>query len=355
MAAIALALVLSLIGTACSAVNPQVLNVGNWSLSESDFQSQLKSFAKVYEGSGGATSLRSADSSSWATSYTSAFLNDQMNLQVARAAAEKRGIVVTDADRANAKTVLEQNFTNGGTSSFGDLPLAYQQTLIEGIAAQNLLGEAMVAEAQSEDALRRLYDSAKDQYMEEMVCSRHILVLAGGNSSSSAPTDAQYAAALTSIKNIQAEVTASNFSEIASAKSDDTGSARNGGELGCTPKGAFVTEFDDAAWAQPVGVVGQPVKTDFGYHLVLVSARGVLTFDQLKDSLKQAVLDSAQQLIAVELTRFASELSISVDGRYGQLDTQTWQITVPATSASPSTSVAPLRDSLTGPIATPSR
>jgi hypothetical protein len=83
------------------------------------------------------------------------------------------------------------------------------------------------------------------------------------------------------------------------------------------------------------------VKTKYGYHLILVTARGVLTFEQLKDTLRQAVTKNASQLLTAELTRVAAKTKISVNGRYGQLDPTTGQITAPAGASAPSTTVAP--------------
>ena len=341
IAALLFTLVMAFIGTSCSAVNPTALTVNKWSLSDSDFQSQIEAFSKVYESSGGASSLRSPDDNSWATSYTSAFLNDQLSLQLAQIGVDERGLTVTDADRAGAKALLEKNFTNGsGGSVFGDLPVSYQQTLINGVAAQNVLSEAVLAEAQTDDGLRKLYESTKDQYEGDLVCASHILVLAGNGSSSATPTAAQYATALTSIKDIQSQLKGTtNFAALAASKSQDTGSAASGGALPCGPVGTFVTEFDNATWTQPIGVVGEPVKTKFGYHLILVTARGKLTFEQVKESLRMAVTDNADAIVGAELQRIASSAQISVNGRYGQFDATTAKIVAPsgATSTTSST------------------
>ena len=343
--AILLALVLALVGSSCSAVNPTALTVNNWTLSDSEFQSQIDAFAKVYSTSGGASELKSTDGNSWATSYTSAFLNDQLNLQLAQVGVAERGLTVTDADRANARALLEENFTNGsGTSVFNELPASYQETLIEGVAAQTVLGAAVIAEAQTDEGLRNLYEATKDQYQEDLVCASHILVLAGSGSGNAAPTEAQYATALTSIKGIQSQIKGtSNFAEIATAKSQDSGSATAGGALPCSPKGSYVTEFDDAAWAQPVGVVGEPVKTKFGYHIVLVTARGKLTFEQLKDSLKQSVVDNADAIVGAELVRIAATASISVNGRYGQFEATSAKIVAPSGATSTTVAGLPLQ------------
>jgi len=343
--AILLALVLALVGSSCSAVNPTALTVNSWTLSDSEFQSQIDAFAKVYSTSGGASELKSPDGNSWATSYTSAFLNDQLNLQLAQVGVAERGLTVTDADRANARALLEENFTtSSGTSVFNELPASYQQTLIDGVAAQTVLGAAIVAEAQTDEGLRKLYEATKDQYQEDLVCASHILVLAGSGSGNAVPTDAQYATALTSIKDIQSQITGtSNFAQIATAKSQDTGSATSGGALPCSPRGSYVTEFDTAAWTQPVGVVGEPVKTKFGYHIVLVTARGKLTFEQLKDSLKQSVVENADAIVGAELVRIASTARVSVNLRYGQFDAATAKIVVPSGATSTTVAGLPLQ------------
>ena len=61
-----------------------------------------------------------------------------------------------------------------------------------------------------------------------------------------------------------------DFEEVAKEVSEDPGSAPNGGDLGCFGKGQMVPEFEEAAFSLEVGEVSQPVKTDFGYHLIQV-------------------------------------------------------------------------------------
>jgi peptidyl-prolyl cis-trans isomerase SurA len=65
------------------------------------------------------------------------------------------------------------------------------------------------------------------------------------------------------------------FEDIASVYSDDPGSARVGGDLGWSRRGAFVAEFEAAAFALEPGEISDVVETQFGYHVIqLLERRG---------------------------------------------------------------------------------
>jgi PPIC-type PPIASE domain len=339
---LSLGLVASVVGTSCAAVSPKALSVGSWSLSESDFTTQLAAFADVYgQANGSAADLHGADGSSWSTAFTSAFLNDQLSLQLARIDVAQRGIEVTDADRQAAQQALEQNFTSSqgqGGSYFSKLDPTYRANLIEGVAAQNALLGVIRDEGTSDEALRRVYEASGDKYKGVKVCSSHILVFAGTSQGRSTPTDAEYAESLTKIRSIQAQLSGtSNFAELAKTYSDDTGSGAQGGDLGCNEKGAFVGPFDDAVWSQPIGAVGQPVKTVYGYHLILVTARGDLTFDEVKAQIAASLNSDIRSLLDAELARVAATVPVGVDGRYGRFVASSGSITAPAGATPPST------------------
>jgi peptidyl-prolyl cis-trans isomerase D len=63
------------------------------------------------------------------------------------------------------------------------------------------------------------------------------------------------------------------FEDIAHSESSDTASGSQGGDLGRGVKGRFVAPFENAAYALKVGEISQPVKTDFGFHLIRVDSR----------------------------------------------------------------------------------
>lgn len=64
----------------------------------------------------------------------------------------------------------------------------------------------------------------------------------------------------------------SSFEDIAK-KASQCPSGRAGGDLGFFGRGQMVPEFDQAVFSLPVGEVSEPVKTNFGWHLIKVTAQ----------------------------------------------------------------------------------
>lgn len=65
-----------------------------------------------------------------------------------------------------------------------------------------------------------------------------------------------------------------DFAVVAREYSDDTSSGQAGGDLGTAPRGTYVTSVDSTVWDIPVGEVSEPVKSQYGWHLVQVISRG---------------------------------------------------------------------------------
>lgn len=100
-----------------------------------------------------------------------------------------------------------------------------------------------------------------------------------------------------------------NFADLAKANSTDTGSGANGGDLGWFGLGMMVKPFEDAVVAAPVGKVVGPIKTDFGWHLILVSETRVAkqpTLDDLRDELANEIQQKAIEAKVDELTKAAT-------------------------------------------------
>ncbi len=125
-----------------------------------------------------------------------------------------------------------------------------------------------------ESAVKAYYDEHKSDY--DQVKASHILIRFKG-STLPAKKDAKELTeeeALAKAKDIRAKLLAGgDFAAIAKAESDDTGSGQNGGSLGVFTHGQMVAPFEQAAYALPKGQISEPVKTQFGYHIIRVDDR----------------------------------------------------------------------------------
>lgn len=100
-----------------------------------------------------------------------------------------------------------------------------------------------------------------------------------------------------------------DFAKLAKEKSKDPGSKDNGGDLDWGPAARYVKPFADAVQSQPKGKVSQaPVKTDFGYHVILVDdvrPLKVPTFAEIKDQFRQRAQQQQIQKLVVDLRQKA--------------------------------------------------
>jgi len=86
-------------------------------------------------------------------------------------------------------------------------------------------------------------------------------------------------------------INGADFAQMAMAYSKDPGSAKNGGDLGWFGKGMMVKEFEEASFNGKVGEIQKPVKTSFGYHIILVT--DVSTNKYVVEKIFNAVKESA--------------------------------------------------------------
>ena len=82
------------------------------------------------------------------------------------------------------------------------------------------------------------------------------------------------------------------FGEVAKLMSDDPGSANNGGEMGWTNPGTFVAEFEEVVKSLELGVMSEPFRSRFGWHVVEVLDRR--TYDNTDDLKQQSCVQRVQ-------------------------------------------------------------
>jgi peptidyl-prolyl cis-trans isomerase C len=147
------------------------------------------------------------------------------------------------------------------------------------VLMEDLLGTIAKA-ATTPEAERKVYDdAAKAQPPETEVHARHILV----------PTEAEAKAALERVKKGE------DFAKVADEVSKDPGA--QGGDLGWFTKDKMVPEFAAAAFKLEPGQVSDPVKSEFGWHVIKVEGKrqkAFPPFDQVKDQVARYVAQKAQ-------------------------------------------------------------
>ena len=118
-----------------------------------------------------------------------------------------------------------------------------------------------------EEGMKTFYDENKDRFFHtpESVQASHILIKVEEGDSDEVKAKKQAKA-----KEIREKLVAgADFAALAKESSDCPSSER-GGDLGSFKRGSMVKPFEDAAFTQKVGEIGPVVKTDFGYHVIVV-------------------------------------------------------------------------------------
>lgn len=153
------------------------------------------------------------------------------------------------------------------------------------------LAKQVAEDTQLSDAdLHAYYDAHKDEFEEAQ--GSHILIRFKGSRVPLKPNekDLTEPEALAKAQEIRGKLVAGgDFAALAKAESDDTGSATKGGELGSFRHGQMVKPFDEAAFTLPVGKVSEPVRTDFGYHIIKITSRTSKTFEEAKPEIEKKI------------------------------------------------------------------
>ncbi len=136
------------------------------------------------------------------------------------------------------------------------------------------------AEVSADDAaLREHYEKIKDRYtVAERRHARHILI-AVNKEVDDATAKKQAEEVLSKLK------AGGDFAALAKQYSKDPGSAAKGGDLGWAGRGQFVKPFEDSLFALKQGELSNPVKSEFGYHLIRleeIEGGASKTFEQVR-------------------------------------------------------------------------
>lgn len=167
-----------------------------------------------------------------------------------------------------------------------------EDQLLAGMLYQELTKNAKPNAA----AIKAYYDEHKAEY--ETVTARHILIRMKGSAVPlrDGQEDLTEEQALAKATDLAAKIKAGgDFSELAKANSDDTGSGANGGALGDFTKGRMVPQFEEVAFKLAVNEVSEPVKTQFGFHVIQVTKHEAKKLEEVQPEIEQKVAPDATQ------------------------------------------------------------
>jgi parvulin-like peptidyl-prolyl isomerase len=212
-----------------------------------------------------------------------------------------------------------------------DLTRADLTTLARKVLLSQQVQQAVVEEQLGDEELRKQYDENLLQYTT--VDALHILV----------DTEAE-------AQDVYDQVTApgatqKTFENLAKQVSTD-GSAKDGGALGSAPASQYVPEFGEAVAALEPGEVSEPVKTEFGWHVIRLIDKQVVPFEEAKAQLVQ----SQGAAVFTDWVRTQVENDgLEVNPKYGRYDTETLSV-VPLDSTDPSATDAASPSGPTGAV-----
>ncbi|CAN5810926.1 hypothetical protein BH09VER1_BH09VER1_32990 [soil metagenome] len=155
----------------------------------------------------------------------------------------------------------------------------------------------------TDDEAKKFYESNKAEFAEpDQVKASHILFLVKKDDS---PEVAK--AKLEAAKKAEARAKkGEDFTKLAKELSEEPGAKESGGDLDYFSKDKMVPEFADAAFAAKVGSISDPVKTQFGYHIIKVTDKKpahTMTFDEVKKQLIAYLKQDKQRKATQELLK----------------------------------------------------
>jgi foldase protein PrsA len=200
--------------------------------------------------------------------------------------AKKQGIQVTEQDVDKEIDKMAEQY--GGREAFERIIGMYGYS-IDGMKkdiGMSLKIEELLRPSISitEEEMKEYFEENKETFaVEEQVKASHIL------------TETEEAVAEVKEKLDAGE----DFAELAKEYSIDEANKNYGGDLGIVKRGEMVPEFEEAAFSMEAGSISEPVKTQFGYHIIKVDDKKEAReadFEQSKEQIEEILFEGKVQL-----------------------------------------------------------
>jgi peptidyl-prolyl cis-trans isomerase C len=225
-----------------------------------------------------------------------------MDKLVAKAAA---GETVSDQDVAAEIAKLKKQFPNeeafdAQLKAAGQSPEKLKTALTTMLQQQRWMqSQIKDSDAVADADAKKFYETNTEEFKNpETVKASHILILVDKDDSDEVVKQKEALAKKAAARAKKGE----DFTKLAKELSEEPGAKESGGDLGFFAKDRMVPEFAEAAFSQKPGSISDPVKTQFGWHVIKVTDKkpaGTVPYDEVKDQIT-AYLKSAKQREAVQ-------------------------------------------------------
>jgi len=195
-------------------------------------------------------------------------------------------------------------------------PIVQQQLVFdrENVLAGALYNDLLKTVKVDDAAIQAYYDAHKSEF--ESAKARHILIRFKGSAVPlrTGMKELSDDEALAKAQDIRKQLLAGgDFIALAKAESDDTGSGANGGDLGTFKHGQMVGPFETAAFALPIGQISEPVKTQFGYHIIKVEEKTAKTMEEAKAEIAEKL---RPEIAKKEVEELRKKAAVTFDDGY---------------------------------------
>jgi parvulin-like peptidyl-prolyl isomerase len=339
----------ALLVAACGSGMPQgtIATVGKTAVTQAQFDAIIKQ-SKAQAAASGSTFPKVG--SSEYNQYAAQVVQYLVGQEVINQAAVRMGLSVTSKDVADSVKQLET--ANGGAAGVNALLKQYGMTradlnaqtkaqLIGQAVSAKVVKDAKIAAATDAQALA-YYQKNKSKYVTpEKRDVREILV----------GTKAQ------ALKVRALLVARGSWQTLAKKYSIDTGSKDKGGLYTSVAPGEMVAAFDKAAFSLPLMAISQPVKTQYGWHIIMVTkiTKGSTTsFAKAKASVKTTLLQTQQQTVWTDwLSKATKDAKVIYAAGYDPAKLAATTSPSASASSSPSASAAASSTASPSPSQTP--
>ncbi|MDD2236744.1 MAG: peptidylprolyl isomerase [Kiritimatiellae bacterium] len=166
---------------------------------------------------------------------------------------------------------------------------SFRTVLAEDLRISNLMKAKLDIEAEPSDEDLQAFYNENPQMFErpESVKASHILVKIDPEDD-----DAAKAEKKSKLEALREKILGGGDFAEAAKEASDCPSSKQGGDLGTFQRGQMVPAFEEAAFTQEIGTVGEVVETQFGYHIIMVTDHmdaGKVSFDEAKEAIAKQI------------------------------------------------------------------